>query len=78
VDEGTMEKITYVDSMVCNNKQQDHHVPHNNNGTQPRMLVRKYRSVEDDIEWARAGLIATMINGESIPLILRSYIFILI
>lgn len=38
-------------------------------GEQPCMLVRKYRSEENDLAWARNGLVATVINGESILLL---------
>jgi hypothetical protein len=30
-------------------------------------LVRKYKSREEDIEWASKGVVATVVNGESIP-----------
>ena len=32
-------------------------------------LVRKYKSCEEDMNWASRGLVGTVINGESIPLI---------
>jgi hypothetical protein len=32
-------------------------------------LMRKYRSCEEDFLWARCGVIATVINGESIPVV---------
>ena len=34
-----------------------------------KRLVKKYKSREEDLEWARRGLVGTVINGESIPLI---------
>jgi len=35
----------------------------------PQKLVHTYRSVEEDLRWARGGLVATVINGEAIPVI---------
>jgi hypothetical protein len=37
-------------------------------------LVRKYRSTEEDLNWASRGLIGTVIDGESIPLIQIGYL----
>ena len=34
-------------------------------------LVRKYRPREEDVTWARQGLIGTVINGEPIPIVQR-------
>jgi hypothetical protein len=33
------------------------------------MFVRKYQFEENDLAWARNGLVATLINVESIPLL---------
>ncbi|MCI41826.1 sulfate transporter, partial [Trifolium medium] len=32
-------------------------------------LIRSYRSQVEDLTWARQGVIATVINGESVPLV---------
>ncbi|MCI57612.1 DUF4283 domain protein, partial [Trifolium medium] len=32
-------------------------------------LVRMYRSNVDDLQWARKGVVATVINGEAVPLV---------
>jgi len=37
--------------------------------TEHTRLVRKYRSCEEDVTWASHGLIGTVIDGTSIPLI---------
>lgn len=37
--------------------------------TNQQKLVRAFRSVEEDLKWVRRGLVATVINGEAIPLI---------
>jgi hypothetical protein len=37
--------------------------------TEPKRLVKMYRSREEDLKWARRGMVGTVINGESIPLI---------
>lgn len=39
--------------------------------TQPiaKRLVKKYRSHEEDLKWARRGMVGTVLNGESVPLI---------
>jgi hypothetical protein len=34
-----------------------------------KKLVRKYKSCEEDMNWASRGLVGTVINGDSIPLI---------
>jgi hypothetical protein len=33
------------------------------------ILVRSYRSKSEDVQWARHGLVATVINGEAIPVV---------
>jgi len=40
-------------------------------GGQPsiRKLIRMYRSREEDVQWARKGVVATVSNGENIPLV---------
>ena len=39
-------------------------------GPQPvKKLVQMYRSHEEDLNWARTSLIASVINGEAIPMI---------
>lgn len=35
----------------------------------PKKLVRRYMPCEDDLNWAMRGLVGTMSNGESIPII---------
>jgi hypothetical protein len=35
----------------------------------PKKFVKKYTPLEEDLNWARRGLIGTVINGESIALI---------
>jgi len=37
--------------------------------TEPKRLVKIYRSREEDLKWARRCMVGTVINGESIPLI---------
>ncbi|MCI51534.1 sulfate transporter, partial [Trifolium medium] len=34
-----------------------------------RVLLRNYRSKSDDVKWAHNGLVATVINGEAIPVV---------
>ncbi|MCH79282.1 cysteine-rich receptor-like protein kinase [Trifolium medium] len=33
------------------------------------VLMRKYNTTSDDLQWAREGVVATVINGEAIPII---------
>jgi hypothetical protein len=35
------------------------------------VYLRKYRSVPDDVEWASKGVVATVSNGEAIPMVRR-------
>ncbi|MCI67240.1 sulfate transporter, partial [Trifolium medium] len=32
-------------------------------------LIRMYQSNENDLRWARKGVVATVINGEVVPLV---------
>jgi hypothetical protein len=34
-----------------------------------RIFLRSYRSKFDDVQWALNGLVATVINGEAIPVV---------
>ncbi|MCI67908.1 sulfate transporter, partial [Trifolium medium] len=34
-----------------------------------RLMVRKYRSEAEDVKWAQHGLVATIINGEAVPVV---------
>ncbi|MCI36134.1 DUF4283 domain protein, partial [Trifolium medium] len=34
-----------------------------------RVLLRNYRSMSDDVKWVQNGLVATVINGEAIPVV---------
>ncbi|MCI34757.1 hypothetical protein A2U01_0055978, partial [Trifolium medium] len=34
-----------------------------------RVFLRNYRSQSDDVKWAQNGLVATVINGEAIPVV---------
>ncbi|MCI41573.1 hypothetical protein A2U01_0062806, partial [Trifolium medium] len=33
-----------------------------------KKLVRVYRSTMEDLTWARKGVVATVVNGEAVPL----------
>ncbi|MCI96523.1 hypothetical protein A2U01_0117823, partial [Trifolium medium] len=34
-----------------------------------RVLMKSYRTRSDDAEWARNGIVATVYNGEAIPVV---------
>ncbi|GAU51099.1 hypothetical protein TSUD_411800 [Trifolium subterraneum] len=34
-----------------------------------RVLLRNYQTMKDDVQWARNGVVATVINGEAIPVV---------
>ncbi|MCI13933.1 sulfate transporter, partial [Trifolium medium] len=34
-----------------------------------RTLVRNYRTLDDDVKWAQNGLVATVVNGEAVPVV---------
>jgi len=34
-----------------------------------KKLLRMYRSDGDDLEWARSGVLATVVNGEAITVV---------
>ncbi|MCI35645.1 sulfate transporter, partial [Trifolium medium] len=34
-----------------------------------RVFVRKFNSRMDDVKWAQNGLVATVINGEAVPVV---------
>ncbi|WJX65942.1 hypothetical protein P8452_50550 [Trifolium repens] len=38
-------------------------------GKESSILVRSYRSKSEDVQWAQKGLVATVINGEAIPVV---------
>ncbi|MCH84604.1 sulfate transporter, partial [Trifolium medium] len=33
------------------------------------VLMRNYRTVDDDVKWAQSGLVATLVNGEAVPVV---------
>jgi len=37
--------------------------------TSTQKLIRKYRSCDEDVNWAKCGYIGTVIDGASVPLI---------
>ena len=51
-----------VEGMVGTNANTD-------KSTEHTRLIRKYRSCEEDVKWETSGLIGTVIDGASIPLI---------
>jgi len=63
VREGDGEKENVVSAMVKGRKETE------TDTSAPKKLVRCYRSCEDDINWAMIGLVGTVCNGESIPII---------
>ncbi|WJX94030.1 hypothetical protein P8452_75494 [Trifolium repens] len=38
-------------------------------GWESRVFLRKYRSKPDDVQWAQNGIVATVINGEAVPMV---------
>ncbi|MCI97581.1 hypothetical protein A2U01_0118882, partial [Trifolium medium] len=34
-----------------------------------RVLLRNYRTVADDVKWTQNGLVATVVNGEAVPVV---------
>jgi hypothetical protein len=38
-------------------------------GKESSILVRSYRSKSEDVQWAHNGLVATVVNGEAVPLV---------
>jgi hypothetical protein len=51
-------------------RQQQPHVTHTAY-QHPKKLVRMYRTLDSDLQWARNGLVGTVSNGEAIPVIQR-------
>jgi hypothetical protein len=37
--------------------------------SESNIFMRNYRSKSDDVQWAKNGLVATVINGEAIPVV---------
>ena len=63
-EEGTRTQVTVGEG---SGKQQ---LPQSDTANQQlKRLVRKYRSLDRDLNWARKGLIGTVLNGEAIPVI---------
>jgi len=60
--EGAKEVADRVEGKVGRNANTDKLTEHTR-------LVRKYRSCEEDVKWATCGLIGTVTDGASIPLI---------
>jgi hypothetical protein len=40
-------------------------------GQDSRIYVRSYRTISDDVEWARCGVVATIANGEAVSMVRR-------